>query len=836
MLKEHADKASSKRPPHALLSSDSENEVSAENIATEMKNPILSADPSRLTMIRATRANTNYSTLIFAEDCETGYRYCQFYDRNTKAACNFAIKLDKEQMKNRGARDCNRHVTQKHKVNITETNYQDFLDPLSQIFQEESQEKLSTAFFLSKKEKASMKMFDELVATMHTAGVPFSFLDCNDTKRWLQKYVLGYEPSMDGGRFNERSLVIANTILSFFQREFRDFAKKHLSTQRIVLMPYDKEALEYRIFQRFVALKNIPLPFVGLESDDWTVNEHSHASFTASIMTPNLKPIRISLRWVKSTHHDLVIHNSHFAYVASMLGVEHLLISTCSKNCFYKADSIKMFDDSPRYTLLEGHVECIAHHLSLITHEAIKDILDEFGYTDKDLEIYDNEFDTASNIRKNVSKQEDCEKRFSELSKRLCDPFQDKVPNVCIRITRFIQELEHSPKKLQIFLQYSPEQLRMHGLMELDEISCLIQKFLNLSPFIFKFIKNAPAHGIIIKNKLSEDDVTVSQLLVSILKPYEELILLISRDEFASHSYLPILILMKEHLIECRAKLGSMEIAVTFDRALSKCVTIIDRIDRYFPVIRWCSFFNPEYLSKTFNTEESYEMLLDELVNISLKLLRFEFIDRDLPGTKAKVEWSNASHLCKLKKRKLDSLSGMDTPGVSEKFEKLLRKMIDKDIMKFLSFSDVHYPEIRTSALGKENIEAKIVNGTIVYQKELLVGSQDFGYRPVSELDIFHLTVQAVSILLKKFLKEDNETVIIPIVLEVLLSISVSSINSERPASTLDSAGREKEILFSDDTINASLIIKSFREYFDVEIGSNPVPFGIQDLLEKTKK
>lgn len=301
---------------------------------------------------------------------------------------------------------------------------------------------------------------------------------------------------------------------------------------------------------------------------------------------------------------------------------------------------------------------------------------------------------------------------------------------------------------------------------------------------IFKFLKLYEDLGKPFKNPVNSKDLEIAQLLVSILQPYEELTRFMSRNICLSPVYIPLLLHVRGNLTKTNNILKEMGDPNT---DFSPAITIVDKYLKQakdnFNIIYACSSFQPVVgCEVTKFYEEHFEERLDLLrilTDVLVKLGNFQ-TERRIDNSNWETGFSDPS-------RDGTNADIINEDTFDNELRNVISRTLDQEYAEYKSFVKEKCELLLEGFLKSKGIYAiEEQEGTVYYK-----GVREKP-KKVSGTEMFLNRIEVFLNLQRKYRDETNKLssplnnhIYFPVVMDYLLSFSVTSVNAERSFSKL---------------------------------------------------
>ena len=796
---------------------------SNENIAQESNENIAQENDENkdLTMFTTSRSNVNPHNLLFAINKQVKLeRTCQYYDGDT--VCNRKITFTSlSNLQNHCATKCEKHIQTYHKnLNIDHQNFMEFLNldekPASQLLKKRKVQRRDITNMIKDSLNSDDQIFEKMVQCFVSEGVSYSFFDNAFVRLALTSAWKGWKHSYH--RKNAAAIVRSKAM------KYRELFKKVILKSKLNSRRKTEGSFLQHSFKRIInecllnLIKNPPL-YISVESDDWKGNNglsYSAVIFNFYSMNGRKHNFLAGFEGVQGktrADHQLLLQKKVSEYNAN-----ELWVNTCTDNASNTLGSTSNISRD-EYLLFSGHVGCLAHLINLISESMISCIVSMEFVDDSEI-VVEKEDDNEGNHNGN--------NRKITISDILKDPFDGKAPQILKTLIALNKEVRASDKKLKVFDAHVskriPKYCSVRWNIKLNILKTFVKNFTGFT----RFYQSCSMANIEIRNVISSDEKLQAEILIEMLQPYELLTRYVSEDTSLAIAYVPILIFLKKHVEACIKKAEILNVNVCFDDTIKKIDKYIDQSVENYDILFSAGILN---LRRCDDIIDIYKTRKDDEFSHAAKYLEvaetiIKYVDLSVnsgePTRTNNIEKDSTSFKRFLGKKK--SLPNNVQIKESD-LKEYLSDHLDGELSSLDGLNTQYWVEL------KKEIKLQLKFNTGNWLAELTTDGitdeeyvTDMLYRK-SDIEQLILESKVWVRIYRRYVADcrhrTNTDSLLPSIIEYLLSLQVTSVNTERIFSKMKALYGDHRHSLSDSSAEDEAVMSSVTQNFKQEFIEN---------------
>lgn len=569
--------------------------------------------------------------------------------------------------------------------------------------------------------------------------------------------------------------------------------------------------LESNIKVFFKNKANYKRPWVSIEADGWTSNKNYECiCVTVNFVNRHLQKIALPVYFGETeskTKHDLT---KLLRSVASDMNMTGFISAWCTDNTANVLGSSDPFSKETVFQSYSLHTGCAIHQIQIFAKMMIIDITNILKDYGKTTFLDKNDMET------------DIEDRTSNFP-------LGGTPSILSKLVTLSGKIRCHNNLRNVFLQHVHSLPPSFSNTRWDIMFYLLKHFIqNYSAYstfskIFLGVKEAYQFNC------SEDDYKIAKILYEVLLPFEPMTKLLSEKGALSICYLPLLLFVKDVADTCAHELGIyLEEIVVFSKFNDRYVKYYSRAmkNKYIHYASSLFHFDSDEVLK--EGRKLYLEPVDVIRDIAFDILKLEICDEQSGNRKKRK-------LTPFKKFDFDrkDTSNQDMPmssefdyfppitDLNEKNRAVLYNIVQQELRQFNIYRSECYEEVLNECAEKLGITITLNGEEVTIENNNQ--HTDILLKSVAQTKekLFLLKTEFSLTVIERYLKtikngKMTTTIgshcILPVVLRYLLSINITSVNSQRNFSALKRLFNDDRHSLDDENAgNELLVVKTVK-------------------------
>lgn len=582
---------------------------------------------------------------------------------------------------------------------------------------------------------------------------------------------------------------------------------------------------------KFAKKLGVIIPWVSLESYSWkSSNGDDCTCIILNFLNSKLEKQSLPILFQNSVTDDKGTLIERFTETSTFMGMRESITTCFSDSASNAMGLTNDFLLNLEYTACNSHDGCLIQHLQDLANAIIEDIGSLFQST----------ADKSSNFQ-NLSGPDIGNDESQKDTSRVCFDLSSDS-DIINRLFMLSRKLDTTTSLKELFLKNVGSLPCAKGPNRWNSTFYRLQHFLRDANGYREFSEqlNGIHEEQSFKFDYSENDIILSKIFYDLLVPFEAINKLLSQNAPLSICKIPFMLHIRDIMENARNELeGISKKPIVFQKSDALFTKYLNESARGKNLTYLAGLFFVDSEQIVLDAEERGIDWLQSLSDLAYQLLNCEFIDRDGPNYKKSHGETYLEVVCGPNNFPPEShcMSKVET---IDTIETVLKSNIQNDLEDFYTFLFDEIEGIVTSIASEMGLEIqssinlnkgfKIESVRETVENILLYGEnykneQIFIVRYKASLEILRLYLDNIR-------KRKVNGKILPVILEYLLSINVTSIKNERNISNLNQIFGTDRYLLKDQFSFNELLIRQIMKTFDVDCSFNNLrEKGITGLL-----
>ncbi|CCK69621.1 uncharacterized protein KNAG_0C05200 [Huiozyma naganishii CBS 8797] len=599
--------------------------------------------------------------------------------------------------------------------------------------------------------------------------------------------------------------MVREQLRKFFDTHNLDLLPRRVGTEDLL----GANLLAY-IVTRFTKLKKVRLPWVSIETESWTPNNrNSCISVTLSLVTGDMERAVFPIYFEEvKTMKKKALTETLLSHIRK-LSVSKFVTSCCTDDESALIKATDLFKENEQFPFFNSHSDC-AVQIQHFVKALLGDITENL------------QRDTGDSGLGNGADDLDCFPHFCSV-------------HIVRSLIKLSIKLKNSFNLEDDFTDYMETIPPLYCETRWDSIFYLLEHFLENVEGYEKFkVSMSRDHKFLFD--FCETDVLTTKILHEAMKPFASLTKLLSLNKPASICYFPLLLYCEEMSSECASRLSKLlgrpvelqKFKAKYEKYYAKACA-----SNYIHMLTALFHHDGVKVFKIFRTlsVDPYSALAD----VAFKIMNYEIIENGAENSKAEGDVSSDERHDFMEMKEVEGVFA-ESNFVKE-FKGTTREHLLKEIKEFRQFWMSVFDRTVTRLEHELDVDIRILD---YCDFELPPGSAS----EFHTVDVFCLRTLLSWDIISQYLDAtrydgNNSRVrvwhhtILPNVLDYLLSINVTSVNSEESFSKFKKMFNKRRESLGDESAINELLLRSTITSLNLDLSVEEIKeIGLKELLD----